>query len=421
MIGRQAPLDFFRRSGVAILGEMTRRQWTLAGLFMAFCFFIYNWKAGGDLTRAFENAQLFPFNAPNLLATIWPKTQDIATLPGIIAFNSGKPSFWYSLLYSALVVVFGARRIQRRRTPYIKWQTLSLIGFQIFPLFLLPYIALPYLGHNGFFDNGWAKHVADALFPEVSYDHGREYWRAFGLVLAWPLFVWNAFSGDPMGWWLAISFAQTFVLIPIIVYFWGKGAYCGWICSCGALAETLGDTHRHKMPHGPRWNRANSIGQVILALCFVMLFGRIASWLMPDSPLGEGLRALYEGMLYGWQIWGIQLNYRWSIDILLAGVVGYGAYFWYSGRVWCRFACPLAALMHIYARFSRFRIFAQKEKCISCTLCTSICHQGIDVMGLPTRASLWLIPSACAAVPAYRPAQPAFYLLGRLTLQVAPC
>ena len=116
-----------------------------------------------------------------------------------------------------------------------------------------------------------------------------------------------------------------------------------------------------------------------------MLFGRIASWPMPDGPLGEGLRALYEGMLYGWQVWGIQLNYRWSIDILLAGVVGYGAYFWYSGRVWCRFACPLAALMHIYARFSRFRIFAQKEKCISCTLCTSICHQGIDVMGFANK------------------------------------
>ena len=47
------------------------------------------------------------------------------------------------------------------------------------------------------------------------------------------------------------------------------------------------------------------IGQVILALCFVMLFGRIASWLMPESPIGEGLRALYEGMLYGWQIGGI--------------------------------------------------------------------------------------------------------------------
>jgi polyferredoxin len=61
-------------------------------------------------------------------------------------------------------------------------------------------------------------------------------------------------------------------------------------------------------------------------------------------------------------------------------MVGYGVYFWLSGRFWCRFFCPLAALMHIYHRFSRFRILADKKKCISCNVCTSVCHQGIDVM-----------------------------------------
>ena len=66
--------------------------------------------------------------------------------------------------------------------------------------------------------------------------------------------------------------------------------------------------------------------------------------------------------IYGWQVFGVQLNYRWAIDLLLAGVVGYGAYFWFSGRVWCRFACPLAALMHIYTRlFSRFAIIPEKK------------------------------------------------------------
>jgi polyferredoxin len=53
--------------------------------------------------------------------------------------------------------------------------------------------------------------------------------------------------------------------------------------------------------------------------------------------------------------------------------------------MWCRFACPLAALMHIYARFSRFRIFAEKKKCISCNVCTSVCHQGIDIMNFANR------------------------------------
>ena len=73
------------------------------------------------------------------------------------------------------------------------------------------------------------------------------------------------------------------------------------------------------------------------------------------------------------------------IDVLFAGILGVGLYFWFSGRVWCRFACPLAALMHIYARFSQFRIFADKKKCISCNVCTSVCHQGIDVMGFANK------------------------------------
>ena len=49
----------------------------------------------------------------------------------------------------------------------------------------------------------------------------------------------------------------------------------------------------------------------------------------------------------------------------MAGILGVSLYFWFSGRVWCRFACPLAALMHIRTRFSRYRIFPDKHKCIS--------------------------------------------------------
>ena len=113
--------------------------------------------------------------------------------------------------------------------------------------------------------------LADALFPAVSYGHGREFWRAYGLILAWPLNVYNVFTQEPLGWWLVIAFIQTAVAIPLSIYFFGKGAYCGWVCSCGALAETLGDSQRHKMPHGPQWNRLNLAGQVILAIAVVLL------------------------------------------------------------------------------------------------------------------------------------------------------
>jgi len=404
MIGREAPLEFFRRSGIRITGEMRTRQWIGFGLFVLFCAFAYNWKAGGAITDAFQENGWFPFNLTdwisNLSSSIAAQASDPSTVVSTLNVTFTQPGFYYSLAYSLVVIIFGIKRIKSRNTPYVKVQTLSLTAIQVFPLFLLPYFILPLFGNWGVFDSGVGKSVADALFPVVNYDYGREYWRSYGLILAWPLFVWNVFTWQPLTWWLIISIVQTFIIIPGIIYFWGKGAYCGWICSCGAMAETLGDTHRQKMPHGAFWNRVNMLGQVILGVAFLLLITRIISWVAPNSWIGQPLYKFYEGLFQNWQLLGIQLNYKWIVDIFLAGILGYGAYFWFSGRVWCRFACPLAALMHIYTRFSRFRILAEKKKCISCNVCTSVCHQGIDVMnfankGLPMADPECVRCSAC--------------------------
>jgi len=392
MIGREAPLDFFRRSGIRIRAEWTGGRAAAFLFFLAFCAFLFNWKAGGWLTRWFEARRLFPF------AVAFPA--DSRTLAGTLAISLREPGFYYSVAYCLAVVLFGIARIRRRRTPYVTRQTIALIAIQLVPLFLLPYLLLPWWGHAGAFDGGLGKTIADHLFPAVAYGQGREYWRAFGLILAWPLFVWNVFSPHPMSWWLAIAFLQTFVAIPLMVRRWGKGAYCGWICSCGALAETLGDEHRQKMPHGPSWNRLNMTGQAILAAAFLLFAVRTVSWTAPGTRIGAAAGRFYEGMLSGWAAFGIPLSYERVVDLFLAGIVGVGFYFWFSGRVWCRFACPLAALMHVYARFSRFRIFPEKAKCISCNVCTSVCHQGIDVMsfanqGVPMEDPQCVRCSAC--------------------------
>ncbi len=394
MIGREAPLGFFRRSGVAIGGEIGLRGWAALVAFVAFCTWLYHWKGGEAIPLLGKlPAWLDPDPAgwwSALEATggaLGAALRDPATLLGTLRISASGRGFFYTLAYSLLVVVFGIRRIRRRRTPYVTVQTLTLTAIQVLPLFLLPEILLPWMGHNGWFDRGVLKSVADALFPVVSYGHGREYWRAYGLVLAWPLNVYSWFTPRPLWGWLVLGAVQTFVLIPALVHAWGKGAYCGWICPCGGLAETLGDQHRHKMPHGPRWNRLNGVGQVVLAAAFVLMGLRVAGWVSPGGMADGLFRAGFEG-------------YAWLVDLFLAGIVGYGLYFWFSGRVWCRFACPLAALMHVYARFSRFRIFAEKKKCISCNVCTSVCHQGIDVMnfankGVPMQDPECVRCSAC--------------------------
>jgi polyferredoxin len=161
----------------------------------------------------------------------------------------------------------------------------------------------------------------------------------------------------------------------------------------------MGDNQRHKMPHGPFWNRLNMAGQVILAVAFLLLFVRVLGWIWPQSVFASAFHLLLEGKNSGGQF-VTYANYKLLVDVFLGGIIGVGLYFKYSGRVWCRFFCPLAALMHIYARFSRFRIFPEKSKCISCNVCTSVCHQGIDIMnfankGLPMQDPECVRCSAC--------------------------
>jgi len=144
------------------------------------------------------------------------------------------------------------------------------------------------------------------------------------------------------------------------------------------------------------------LGQAILAVALLLAGARFLSWGAPGTRAGAAAQRLYDGLLSGWHPLGVELNYYHAVDILLAGIVGVGFYFWFSGRVWCRFACPLAALMHVYARFSRFRIFPEKSRCISCNVCTSVCHQGIDVMsfankGVPMEDPQCVRCSACVS------------------------
>ena len=266
------------------------------------------------------------------------------------------PGVWYSAMYSLTIVIFGLRRIFLHPTGYIKRQTYTLMAFQVIPLFILPIFVLPFMGSHGWFSS-W---VMTNVFPNEAY------WHAYGFILAWPLFIHNIASHEPILFWLILSLIQTFIIIPIIVYKWGKGAYCGWICSCGALAETLGDEYRTKALHGPAAKKADNAGQIVLLFATIMtVFVVMHTWGGISVPGEKLIFKLYEMI----------------VDIFLAGVLGVGVYFFLSGRVWCRFFCPLAALMHIYARFSPYRIFADKKRCISCNICTKSCHMGIDVMG----------------------------------------
>ena len=295
-------------------------------------------------------------------------------------------AFWYTGFYSLTILIFGIRRIRMKPTKYIKYQTWSLILIQALPLFILPEFVFPFLGKIGALggNNGF---IFTQVFPKESY------WRSYGFILAWPLNFSNLYNSNITTFWLLFSLFQTFVFIPYIVYRWGKGAYCGWICSCGALAETLGDEYRTLAPHGATVKKWENLGQWALLAAFIITCLKLVSVLYNIN-----IPIINEKISYTADFF--QKFYYIGIDVIFAGVLGIGVYFFMSGRIWCRFGCPLAAWMHIVNRFSRYRIFSEKKKCISCNICTKICHMGIDVMsyankGIPMNDIECVRCSAC--------------------------
>ena len=450
MIGRELPIDFFKRSKIKLEGELTLTAKLQFLLLILISGIIYFGKSSADFYKEmFGKVESFPdvfgyiltadfwgkfLALPGVFIStllsdqtkIWSVTKYInapiayicfvgAVLLGIyllvrfikenyktfsfnwktfkyayfifvgiffaIIFFGGRyfgvnllgksQSFWYTGLYSLTILIFGLRRIKVKPTRYIKLQTWSLILIQALPLFILPEFIFPELGKAGLL-GGSDGFIMSQVFPKESY------WRSYGFILAWPLNFSNLYNSNITTFWLMFSLFQTFVFIPFIVYKWGKGAYCGWICSCGAMAETLGDEYRTLAPHGPKAKKWENFGQWALVFAFVITAIKLISVLynieisIINQRIGDVNEVLHKFYYIG-------------IDVIFAGVLGVGVYFFLSGRVWCRFGCPLAALMHIYNRFSKYRIFSEKKKCISCNICTKVCHMGIDVMSFANK------------------------------------
>ena len=72
--------------------------------------------------------------------------------------------------------------------------------------------------------------------------------------------------------------------------------------------------------------------------------------------------------------------YGLYIGSIFSGVVGTGFYPILGNRAWCRFGCPMAAILGFQQRmFSKFRITTNGGQCISCGNCSTYCEMGIDV------------------------------------------
>jgi thioredoxin reductase/polyferredoxin len=274
-----------------------------------------------------------------------------------LAFLDRPWSFWYTVLYTVLMTVFGLQALRRwgleRKDKFQIWRFVSLLGFQWVLFFLVPEFLFQ-----------WAvnyRWVGESLANDPAF--ADQAWRSYGIVYAWPLFFYTFFY-DPHWIWVVWGVFLSFVLIPVFVLFHGK-RYCSWICGCGGLAETFGDRWRHLAPKGKTaiaWERMN---------LWVLAFAVVVTGCMLVKDTIALIAGPTEAAL------GV---YKVFVDVWLVGILPVTLYPFLGGKVWCRYWCPLAKMMGLISGWvGKFKITAN-DKCIACGECSRYCQVGIDVM-----------------------------------------
>src|SRR5690606_16056543 len=256
--------------------------------------------------------------------------------------------FLYGTIYTGAVLVMGVRALLKyRHSRYQVLRTLSVMVAQLGFAFLIPYLLVRFQQPELYFHYFWPLDY-DLLFPsQISYLTEQGGWGVF------------------MVFWGAVL---TFVAVPVLTYFFGKRWYCSWVCGCGGLAETAGDPFRHLSQKSLRaWRVERWMIHGVLVFITVT-----TALLWVDQARG--------GAILGGASGAFARTYGFLIGAVFSGVIGVGFYPLMGSRVWCRYGCPLAAVLGFFQRFaSRFRITTNGGQCISCGNCSAYCEMGIDV------------------------------------------
>ncbi len=328
---------------------------------------------------------------------------------------SGKPAsqwFVYGTLYTLAILAFGYKFILKyKHNRYQQIRTVSVMFFQLGFAFLIPEF----------------MYVLNSDLPY------------YDLKSIWPLnyYIFDEWSvkkflsnGNIGLGFLLFGIISIFVITPILTYKYGKRWYCSWVCGCGGLAETAGDAFRQlSSKKMVAWKIERWLIHLILIFSVVMTTAMVYTYLgnsKNDFWLTRSLfitlfigflTFLFAGILffkknelgndtkYGaisffviimllvfmhltattehvFYIKGSSLRSVYGIYIgsIFSGVIGTGFYPILGNRFWCRFGCPMAAILGLQQRlFSKFRITTNGGQCISCGNCSNSCEMGIDV------------------------------------------
>ena len=170
-------------------------------------------------------------------------------------------------------------------------------------------------------------------------------------------FSWQAFLLDPLTFILWFSVAAALL-------FWGRGAYCGWLCPFGALQEITNRIARAL--HVPQWTLPWGLHErlwPVKYMIFLGLFGVSLMSIEQAEHLAEVEPFKTAIVLKFVRAWPFV---AYALALLAAGL--------FVERFYCRYLCPLGAALAIPARMRMFDWLKRYKECGNpCQSCANQC------------------------------------------------
>ncbi|WP_347267088.1 4Fe-4S binding protein [Paracoccus sp. (in: a-proteobacteria)] len=170
-------------------------------------------------------------------------------------------------------------------------------------------------------------------------------------------FSWQAFLLDPLTFilWFAVAAA---------LLFWGRGAYCGWLCPFGALQELTNQIARKLKI--PQWTLPWGLHErlwPVKYMIFLGLFGVSLVSIEQAEHLAEVEPFKTAIILKFMRAWPFV---AYAAALVIAGL--------FVERFYCRYLCPLGAALAIPARLRMFDWLKRYHECgHPCQTCANEC------------------------------------------------